>query len=48
MELFEEETTSKMFKTIDIFTHRTPGVGTRQFPVRPQRARRRRVLFCIL
>ena len=41
MELFKEEITRKMFKTVDIFTRPTPGVETRLFPVRPQRAKYR-------
>jgi hypothetical protein len=35
MELFEEEATSRMFKTVDRFPHPTPDVETRFFPVGP-------------
>ncbi len=41
MELFKEEITRGIFKTIDIFTRPTPGVETRLFPARPQRAKYR-------
>lgn len=44
MGLFKKEITRGMFKTIDIFTRPTPGVETRPFPVRPQRAKYRAVL----
>src|SRR5262249_46364525 len=47
MGLFKEEITRGMFKTIDIFTRPTPGVETRLFPVRPQRAKYRAVLHLI-
>jgi hypothetical protein len=35
MELFEEETTSTMFKTVESFPHPTPDVETRLSPVGP-------------